>query len=251
MKNNIVFGCVCIIAAALFVICAGKLFGGDDEAPTITIGSELIEYKDSYDKKTLLSDVTAYDKQDGDVTSSVIVKSIVKLTKGDKVKITYAAKDSRNNVATESRVLPVNSSNKETTKDTEETTSGEETTSTEETTSDEETTSVEETTTVEETTAVTDNSVPETINTAEVDKTGVPAIALKETEFTIKVGGEFNLLNHIAKTYDDKGDVSRRVQVSGDYDVKVVGDYTLNYYVTDQDGNTSKKQQLILHVRAK
>lgn len=251
MKNNMIFGVICAAIAVIFVICISVMVSRDDEPPVITIGTELTQYKSSMKNKKLLADVTAYDEKDGNVTDSLIVKSVVTLSKGNQVKITYAAKDSSNNVAIAYRVLDMVGGKKDDKESETETkkknTSSNKNKVTTESASEDASESISEK--VSETVETTaEPKAPENIDKDEVKKTGIPAIALKETEFTIKVGGEFNILNHIAETYDDKDDVSRRVQVTGDYDVKTPGDYKIVYCVTDKEGHRSKEQVLTLHV---
>ena len=54
----------------------------------------------------LLEGVTAYDSHDGDVTASLLIEKVTETGNG-KVIVTYAAVDSSNNVAEQSRILKV------------------------------------------------------------------------------------------------------------------------------------------------
>lgn len=69
------------------------------EKPVITLNKDAtnkISVKTS--KEDLLKDVTASDKEDGDVTSSVIIESISTFIDKNKRNVTYVAFDSDNNV---------------------------------------------------------------------------------------------------------------------------------------------------------
>ena len=91
----------------LFIIMA-VLFGvyrfmeikkSDSSGPVISVGKELIELSIYDDEALLLEGVTATDKKDGDVTSSVIVESISKFYGDNRRTVTYAAFDSDNHIS--------------------------------------------------------------------------------------------------------------------------------------------------------
>lgn len=232
MTNKIFAGCIGIIAGLLIFYVFYDMKYIDNIGPVITIGNEINEYRNEMTDEDLLSDVTAVDDNDGDVSDSLIIKSIVESSNNTKVTITYAAKDSSNNISLKKRIVDLVGNFEEIeTKEIE-------TESTE--------TETEET---EETTENSENVSEDGINEAEVDATGIPAIELKSKELTLAVGSEFNVLGQVLRTYDDGGkSVSKRIQAVGEYNMSVPGDYTILYYVTDEDGNTSEKQTFILHV---
>jgi len=88
------------------------------------------------------------------------------------------------------------------------------------------------------------------IDEAAVNSSGIPAIELKQAEVTLPIGSAVNVLSYVKRTYDDGGkNVHNRIQVTGEYNMGVPGEYILTYYVTDQDNNMSEKQKLKLIVK--
>lgn len=77
----------------------------DTRAPEIHVGEPAIEVSVSDGEDVLLTDVTAYDKPDGDVSGSVQVENISTFYGDHKRLITYVAFDSDNNVARATREL--------------------------------------------------------------------------------------------------------------------------------------------------
>lgn len=73
--------------------------------PVITCDKDTIEASINADDKELLKGVSAYDSEDGDVSSSLVVEKTSKFIEKGKCKITYAAFDSNNNVAKATRTL--------------------------------------------------------------------------------------------------------------------------------------------------
>ena len=68
----------------------------------------------------------------------------------------------------------------------------------------------------------------------------------------IAAGTEFDPLSAVAgvsDATDDPNVLLQQVTVEGDYDIYTPGDYQLNYYVTDSDGNVSEVRTLILTVQ--
>lgn len=77
----------------------------DTRAPEIHVGEPAIEVSVADGEDVLLTDVTAYDKTDGDVSDSVQVENISTFYGDQKRLITYVAFDSDNNVARATREL--------------------------------------------------------------------------------------------------------------------------------------------------
>ena len=100
---------ILMIAAAavllILLITAVVILKGDGTGPSITIPSG-IEYHKGMSDSELLNGVTAEDSKDGDVSDTLIVESVIILSSGDSVKITYAAKDKHNNITQKSIILP-------------------------------------------------------------------------------------------------------------------------------------------------
>lgn len=71
----------------------------DTQAPVITIEEGILEISVNDSEEEMLQGVTAYDAQDGDVTSSVLVEKISSINENNEVSITYCAFDKAGNVA--------------------------------------------------------------------------------------------------------------------------------------------------------
>lgn len=137
----------------------------DSIKPEITI-SGTIAYDGTQSDEELLKNVVANDKKDGDVTDTLVVKSIIILSSGKEAKITYAAKDRSNNVAIKSIVVPYTGTAKPIEKP------------------DEEPTTEDETTTPEEET--TTKQKPEETTPVETVSPDAPVLYLTQTTATLK-----------------------------------------------------------------
>lgn len=93
-----------IADAALIAVCAFFYLQIDRTAPVITLPDDEITYTGNMNEDRLLDGVTAYDAHDGDVTASLLVEKITETGNGEVI-VTYAAVDSSNNVAEQSRTL--------------------------------------------------------------------------------------------------------------------------------------------------
>lgn len=76
-------------------------FGGekDNNAPTIQLTSDYIEASVYEDQTEMLKNVTAWDAEDGDVTSSAVIESVSDIFDDNQATVTYAAFDSAGNVS--------------------------------------------------------------------------------------------------------------------------------------------------------
>lgn len=70
-----------------------------DVPPEISCPNEVLEISAGDSEAVLLADVTATDKQDGDLTDRIAISGISKLISKDTAKVTYVVFDSDNNVA--------------------------------------------------------------------------------------------------------------------------------------------------------
>ena len=78
-----------------------------------------------------------------------------------------------------------------------------------------------------------------------------PAIALTQSEMTIKKGESFDPLSVVKQVVDDKDDrntLYQRISADGKRDTNKAGTYSIRYYVKDSDGNTSEVKELTLTV---
>lgn len=76
-----------------------------DIGPKIECSTQLLEVSASASKADLLSGVTAYDEQDGDLTGKIMVAGISKLISNDTAKVTYLVFDSDDNMASFTRKI--------------------------------------------------------------------------------------------------------------------------------------------------
>lgn len=93
-----------IADAVLIALCAFFYLQMDRTAPVITLPDTEQTYTTGTNTHQLLEGVTAYDSHDGDVTASLLIEKVTETGNG-KVIVTYAAVDSSNNVAEQSRIL--------------------------------------------------------------------------------------------------------------------------------------------------
>lgn len=265
-----------LIAGALFVcivIGGGTLYSryhSDRTAPEISFEGTL-KYTDGMTEEEMLSDVSAVDEHDGDVSDSLTVESVIVNQADQTVVVRYAARDSHNNVAKKSRTFETGdgtasisdaadskddignaghtaaggfeqktSGTKKKEKESEETTPGG-TESTQSESSGEDMTESETEMSLE----------PET--ETEITAPGAPHIKLTENHAQIKVGDSFDPLLYVAAVeddYDNKYTLWRDIQISGEYDVNKPGVYDFSFYVTDSSGNVSNHAKFRLTVRA-
>jgi hypothetical protein len=240
---------ICVIG--VFAACIAVMALTDNEAPAIKIDENGIiqTYADDTPEEDLLKGVSAYDAQEGDVSDSLKIMSVIVINEGENVQITYAAKDSKNNIVQETVKIPYSGNASAGDVVVSADTNKQETT--EETTQEE--TTMEEETTLDPTKVSGGSGEPVTIDQQAVNTSGKPAIELKYTDYTLKVGEAFTTveaLDMVNTTYDDKEAVSNRIVINGlsNVDTKTVGEYLLNYSVSDTEGNKSDIQTLKIHV---
>ena len=98
-----------LLTALAAVIYGGILiherFYTDTEPPQILFESDTITVSVYEPEEILLTGVTATDTQDGDLTGSVMVRSISQLIGGNSAKVSYIVLDSSDNMATASRLV--------------------------------------------------------------------------------------------------------------------------------------------------
>lgn len=75
------------------------------EYPVIQFAQNSIRVSVNVDDTALLQGVTAYDPEDGDVTNSLVVEGMTSVNNGSRIKVSYAAFDSRNHVSKASRMI--------------------------------------------------------------------------------------------------------------------------------------------------
>lgn len=105
-KKGWILPVVMLLCCAAF---AGYVYmerqSADNAAPKISFPTEELELSVADGDEILLSDVTAWDEQDGDVTAGIVVEGVSKISADRTATVTYAAFDSAGNVAKAKRTL--------------------------------------------------------------------------------------------------------------------------------------------------
>ena len=245
-----------VIAVVLTVLSVLTVTFTDSKGPKITVEQKSITYVNGDDKASLLDGVSAYDAVDGDVTVSLIVKDITVLNSGDTAKVTYAARDNRNNISEAYRIVTyVDSSEYYSEPDDEamfqEITEGEvteaeasaentEAQATEEPVEDntqeteEPTEEVKEEPQEEEKPEESEKPQPKASDNKPEDKT--PKITLKQKSVNINVGQTFNPSDYI-KSKENASSIA----IDGAINVMAPGTYPLTFKVTGPDGKTASE----------
>ena len=219
-----------VLGGAAVVVRASQ----DREAPVIKVKKEKITYQAGQNYEELLKGVSAKDNRDGDLTKEVFVDRVVQV-KEDKAIVYYGVMDKAKNVGTAKRtvkyIADANAENQpKAEKDAEKP---------EDVNSD----------------AGAPEAQPEAAqdNQDDLTPTGeAPVIALTTNQVTIAAGSEFDLMSvvkGVADNSDDADTLSTRISVDGLYDTNTPGEYTLQYYVMDSDGNMSEVKNLTLTVQ--
>lgn len=217
---------IVIPVAVVLLVCLVLILKKDSIKPEITI-SGTIAYDGTQSDEELLKNVVANDNKDGDVTDTLVVKSIIILSSGKEAEITYAAKDRSNNVAIKSIVVPYTGTAKPIEKP------------------DEEPTTEDETTTPEEET--TTKQKPEETTPVETVSPDAPVLYLTQTTATFKKGADIKWVQYVSDIKDDKDDRSslyRSIMIENYPDVNTPGEYDTYFYCKDSDGNFSPKVSL-------
>ncbi|WMJ85796.1 hypothetical protein [Anaerocolumna sp. MB42-C2] len=260
----------------LFGILIRLLTSEDKTGPIITYAENSYVYTEDESVDTLLNNVSAKDKRDGDVTNMVMVENILPMLNSSTAKITYVAKDSNNNITRKEVIVPYkpktgsqenkstlitesigNIGNKEKTENT-----AREEADTKALTGpkDRDTTKAADRkkySKVKEITLPQDTADPVITGPAVNQiKTSAsyqyPSLKLKTHEIKLKRGEKFDALSYVDKIVDDKDNnyyLFQRIHIIGYFDMDKAGDYVLLYYAIDSDNNESGKEYLWLEVR--
>ena len=246
--------------ALLLVVCIG-LAGGvgfmrmnaDTEGPEIVFTSEAPSvYRSDMSNEELLTGVTATDRKDGDVSSSLTVESVYEIDDSH-VAVTYTAKDNSNNITKQKYEMEMDPSDAG--KASEDTSAFGEKTENPDTADHAEenadVAAVEETPTptpeVDE--AAAEKEKQEAEANAMSDQN--PRIYLKDYLIKVPVGTSVDLLSYVSEIKDDSDDVYtlwRKVQITGEVNSAVPGTYKCTYYVIDSQNNISNNAVLTVIV---
>ena len=224
------------IAVVVLLACL-LLMSKDKTGPVITIPSNL-NYREGMTDKELLEAVTAIDSRDGDVSDTLIVKSVISLSKGNGVKITYAAQDRHNNISEKS--VTVYFANK----------NGSNTTPEDETEPEETTQETEAATPAEYTEPAPEETAAEETEAPEVAP-DVPILTLTTNYVEIARGSDVNWLKFVSDITDDKDDrntLFKVIMIDNYADVNTPVEYRMPYRCRDTDGNESPVAVLTVRV---
>lgn len=239
MKRSKILMIAAAAALLILLITAVVILKGDGTGPSITIPSG-IEYRKGMSDSELLKGVTADDSKDGDVSDTLIVESVIILSSGDSVKITYAAKDKHNNITQKSIILPYKAPAEEPTKSPEVTKSADNKESSKE--AGNETPHAQEETTT---------GYPEETTPVQTESPDAPVLYLTKIEDWIKKGSQVNWIKYVSDITDDKDErnaLFQSIMIDNYPDMNTVGDYDMQFYCKDSDGNFSPKITLHIHI---
>lgn len=250
MKNRLIPWAISYIIIILLMISVITFATKDRNAPKITFSKDVLTYTEGEDTKILLQGVKANDNEDGNVTGTITIESVRVLASGKKASVTYAARDSKNNITKASRIVRYQAAEQVPEQSDEETNT--EGTTSEEVINDESPASNTEEdasdTSTESNNSEEAGQEEEATEDEPLVSTGAPIIRLNTDFVVIPVGSAFNYMNYVAEAVDDKDDPWRRIRIRGDYSTKTPGEYKLRYSITDSDGNTSNVEILTLVV---
>lgn len=241
MKNKLIEILLGVAVILLLLVIISSVSSLDNKGPEISFPEdEVPTFSEGSDTKKLLSDVTAEDNRDGDVSDSLVVESVYDFHNGN-AKVIYVARDSAGNMTKAERMILYSSDSSGITDDVQDETEDEDD---DESGDDKKDSSDAVNTTETTTTAAKDDE--ELVPDGEK-----PVLRLKSKEVKIKAGESFNSLNYVDNIVDDKDDRSslfKRIIIRGTYDTKTAGTYELKYYATDSDGNMTNIETLKLVV---
>lgn len=213
----------------LITVCIVLFSLSDRESPVITVDEEYLKNCDLNDEAAVLAAVTAVDNETEQV--KVMVVDIASL-ENQTYKIQFAARDDAGNSAT-TFVTVENATVLEKDMQLE----GEETT---------EADTAPESETAQE--VITEEPTTELV-TVSPDS---PVVRLTAEKVSMNVGDTFNYMDYIDSITDDKDEeleLYRRIRVEGYYNTNAIGDYPVDYFVKDSDGNKSNVATIVLKVR--
>ena len=258
------------LVAILFLVCGVLLAGNvvayvgeDHSGPEISILEEAVTYVAGTDTSLLLTGVTATDERDGDVTDTVTIESVIPNTDGTEASVIYVAKDSKNNVTKETRKVSYTTDAAAAVQAAawgetgQSDAAGEPAADTEGQSRDAAAAEGQGA----DATSAEGQSVDsqgaddgQAQNEAAIAALPADSPRLYLTQYSVEIerGAEFNRLSYVQDITDDQDsreELYRGIQISGEVDTNTPGEYILEYYVSDSDGNNSNTAQLRVTVR--
>lgn len=253
MKKTVIsiMAALCVVLLIFSVLLSGK---EDNSAPVISLPDAQCSYTEGDSTDPLLEGLSAYDEQDGDVTSSIRVEAIRPLKGGAEAAVVYVAKDQSNNIASAKRIVEYISQDAESANPLPASAAAKEPEAVRETETPEAAADAEEASeepvggvSAEDAAAAAQEAQEAFADLPE----NCPRLTMAAAEVTISAGSGFAPLDYISDITDDvdtRDELYRRIQIYGDYNENVPGTYELTYYVTDRDQNQSNVAVLTLTV---
>lgn len=239
-------GLVAMLLLACAALLAGNVviyIGKDRNGPEITVPQEELTYVAGSDTSALLSGVTAVDDRDGDVTSTVTVESIIPNEDQTGASVVYVAKDSKNNVTKATRLISYAADAGQAAAQEAEAAAQQ---------AAQEAAAADQTAASGEDAQTADDGAAQ--NEAAIAALPAESPRFYLTQYSVEVerGAELNRLGYVQDITDDKDsrdELYQGIQISGEVDTNTPGEYMLEYYVVDSDGNTSNTAQLKVTVK--
>ena len=231
MKKGIVAGLI-VLCVALGAGTAAVVVTDDRKGPEIELPADGdVTYEEGSDTASLLEGVTATDEKDGDVTDSLVIENIFPNDDHTSASVVYAAKDSHNNVSKATRRVNYKAAAEDTPAENESAPAAEEPQKND-----------------------TEGTKNETDAQMEIEALPAesPKLYLNTYEVTVEAGNNLDKTSYIKEMTDDadsQESLFNQIEIDGDVDTAVPGDYTLTYHVTDSVGNTSNAAVLTVHVQ--
>ena len=231
MKKGIVAGLI-VLCVALGAGTAAVVVTDDRKGPEIELPADGdVTYEEGSDTASLLEGVTATDEKDGDVTDSLMIENIFPNNDHTSASVVYAAKDSHNNVSKATRRVNYKAAAEDTPAENESAPAAEEPQKND-----------------------TEGTKNETDAQMEIEALPAesPKLYLNTYEVTVEAGNNLDKTSYIKEMTDDadsQESLFNQIEIDGDVDTAVPGDYTLTYHVTDSDGNRSNAAVLTVHVQ--
>ena len=231
MKKGIVAGLI-VLCVALGAGIAAVVVTDDRKGPEIELPADGdVTYEEGSDTASLLEGVTATDEKDGDVTDSLVIENIFPNDDHTSASVVYAAKDSHNNVSKATRRVNYKAAAEDTPAENESAPAAEEPQKND-----------------------TEGTKNETDAQMEIEALPAesPKLYLNTYEVTVEAGNNLDKTSYIKEMTDDadsQESLFNQIEIDGDVDTAVPGDYTLTYHVTDSDGNRSNAAVLTVHVQ--
>ena len=231
MKKGIVAGLI-VLCVALGAGTAAVVVTDDRKGPEIELPADGdVTYEEGSDTAPLLEGVTATDEKDGDVTDSLMIENIFPNDDHTSASVVYAAKDSHNNVSKATRRVNYKAAAEDTPAENESAPAAEEPQQND-----------------------TEGTKNETDAQMEIEALPAesPKLYLNTYEVTVEAGNDLDKTSYIKEMTDDadsQESLFNQIEIDGDVDTAVPGDYTLTYHVMDSDGNRSNAAVLTVHVQ--